>query len=316
MRDELIDRLDGAIDAVVARRDATAALQDPELAPLVRIAADLRHYPSADFKARLRAQLARRPTMSTAVLPSIREGFATVTPYLWVPDRGMADFLIRVFDAVETRVTEGGRHGTHRELRIGNSMLMLGEGTPGEFAPGRLMTFHVFVDDVDASYAKALAAGGESLGEPADRPYGERSGFIKDACGNHWYIASPLGPESFGHLLGTVTPFLHSRDVRGYIDFLVRAFGASEEVVHELPGGMIPYARARVGDAAIEFGTADPRPGAFCLYAADPDLVYEQAVAAGAKALGPAADQPSGVRMAFVEDPLGTQWYITRPAAR
>ena len=112
MTDELIDRLDGAIDAVVARRDATAALRDPELAPLVRIAADLRHYPGADFKTRLRAQLARRPTMSTAVLPSIREGFATVTPYLWVPDRGMADFLIRVFDAVETRVTEGGRHGT------------------------------------------------------------------------------------------------------------------------------------------------------------------------------------------------------------
>ena len=155
-------------------------------------------------------------------------------------------------------------------------MLMLGEGTPGEFAPGRLMTFHVFVDDVDASYAKALAAGGESLGEPANRPLGERSGFIKDAFGNHWYIASPLGPESFGHVLGTVTPFLHSRDVRGYIDFLVRAFGASEEVVHELPGGMIPYARARVGDAAIEFGTADPRPGAFCLYTADPDLVYSE----------------------------------------
>ena len=316
MTDELIDRLDGAIDAVVARRDATNALRDPRLAPLVRIAADLRHYPGAAFKARLRAQLARRPTMSSAVLTNIREGFATVIPYLWVPDRGMADFLIRVFDAVETRVVEGGRHGMHRELRIGNSMLMLSEGTPGETVPGRSMAFHVFVDDTDASYAKALAAGGESLGEPADRPYGERSGFIKDPFGNHWYIASPLGPESLGHALGTVTPFLHSHDVRRYIDFLVRAFGASEEVVHELPGGMIPYARARVGDAAIEFGTADPMPGAFCLYAADPDLVYEQAVAAGAKALAPAADQPSGVRMAFVEDPLGNQWYITRPALR
>ena len=316
MTDELIDRLDGAIDAVVARRDATVALRDPELAPLVRIAADLRHYPSADFKARLRAQLARRPTMSTVVLTNIREGFTTVTPYVWVPDRGLADFLIRVFDAVETRVAEGGRHGTHRELRIGNSMLMLGEGTPGEIVPGRSMAFHVFVDDTDASYAKALAAGGESLGEPADRPYGERSGFIKDAFGNHWYIASPLGPESFGHALRTVTPFLHSRDVRGYIDFLVRAFGASEEVVHELPGGVIPYARARVGDAAIELGTADPMPGAFCLYVADPDLVYEQAVAAGAKALSPPVDQPSGDRMAFVEDALGNQWYITRPALR
>jgi uncharacterized glyoxalase superfamily protein PhnB len=314
MADELIDRLDGAINALVARRDATEALRDPELAPLVRIAADLRYYPSAEFKARLRAQLERRKTMSTVVPTNIREGFTTVTPYVWVPDRGLSNFLIRVFDAVETRVAEGGRHGTHRELRIGDSMLMLGEGAPGDIVPGRSMAFHVFVDDIDAVYAKALAAGGESLGEPADRPYGERTGFIKDAYGNHWYIASPLGPESFAHALRTVTPFLHSRDVRGYIDFLVRAFGASEDVVHELPGGVIPYARARVGDAAIELGTADPMPGAFCLYVADPDVVYAQAVAAGAKALSPPVDQPSGDRMAFVEDALGNQWYITRPA--
>src|SRR5262245_44478533 len=98
MADELIDRLDGAIDAVVARRDATAALRDPELAPLVRIAADLRHYPGADFKARLRAQLERRKTMATAVLTTnVREGFTTVTPYVWVADRGLADFLMRAF---------------------------------------------------------------------------------------------------------------------------------------------------------------------------------------------------------------------------
>lgn len=314
MADELSDRLDSAITAVVARGDATAALQDPELAALVRIAGDLRHYPSANFKARLRTQLKRRQTLSSAELTSLREGFTTVTPYVWVADRGLADFLIRVFDAVETRVTEGGRHGTHRELRIGNSMLMLGEGAMSEIVPGRSMAFHVFVDDVDAVYAKALAAGGESLGEPADRPYGERSGFIKDAYGNHWYIASPLGPDSFAHALRTLTPYLHSRDVRGFIGFLVRAFGASEEVVHELPGGVIPYARVRVGDAAIELGTADPMPGAFCLYVADPDVMYEQAVAAGAKALSLAMDQPSGDRMAFVEDALGNQWYITRPA--
>ena len=159
MADELADRLDGAIDAVVARGDATAALRDPELATLVRIAADLRHYPSANFKARLRAQLERRKTVSTAELTNIREGFTTVTPYVWVADRGLSDFLIRVFDAVETRVTAGGRHGTHRELRIGNSMLMLGEGATGEVVPGRSMAFHVFVDDVDAVYAKAIAAG-------------------------------------------------------------------------------------------------------------------------------------------------------------
>ena len=316
MADELIDRLDAAIDAVMARRDATAALRDPELAPLVRIAADVRHYPGTDFKARLRAQLQGRKAMSsTAVLTtSVREGFTTVTPYVWVPDRGLADFLIRVFDAVETRVADNGPHGTHRELRIGNSMVMLGENPEIKHAPARSMAFHVFVDAVDEVFAKALAAGGESLGEPADRPYGERSGFIKDAYGNHWYIGTPLGPESFAHALRTVTPYLHSRDVRGYIDFLARAFGAVEEVVHESEPGFIPYARARIGDAAIEFGTADPMPGALFVYVADPDAAYDQALAAGAKALSPPADQPSGIRIGFVEDPLGNHWYIARPA--
>ena len=69
--------------------------------------------------------------MTTEVAPEatarIREGFTTVTPYMWVPDRGLADFLIRVFDAVETNVMDNPGHGIHRELRIGNSMVMLGE---------------------------------------------------------------------------------------------------------------------------------------------------------------------------------------------
>lgn len=63
----LSDRLDGVIDALVARGDASAALRDAELAPLARVASDLRHYPNRDFTARLRARLERRTTMTTAV---------------------------------------------------------------------------------------------------------------------------------------------------------------------------------------------------------------------------------------------------------
>ena len=63
----LSDRLHGVIDALVARGDASAALRDVELAPLARVAADLRHYPNRDFTARLRAQLERRTTMTTPV---------------------------------------------------------------------------------------------------------------------------------------------------------------------------------------------------------------------------------------------------------
>jgi uncharacterized glyoxalase superfamily protein PhnB len=316
----LPDRLDGVIDALVARGDASAALRDAELAPLARVAADLRHYPNRDFTARLRARLERRITMTTATAPNpaearlyVREGFTTVTPYIWVPDRGLADFLIRTYDAVETSVGEIPGHGVHRELRIGDSMVMIGESGPTD-VPARPMAFHVFVDDADATFARAIAAGGESLGVPEDRHYGERAGFIRDAYGNHWYIATALGPQSLGHALRTVTPYLHTRDVDGYMAFLARAFGAVEETRAEQPGGVIPYARMRIGDAAIELGTSDPMPGAYFLYVADPDAAYEQASAAGATSLSAPADRPSGDRIAFVADPMGNHWYLARPA--
>jgi PhnB protein len=305
MADQLLsDRLDEVIDA----------LRDPELAPLARVAADLRHYPRRDFTSRLRTQLERRTTMTTATLaPGIREGFTTVTPYVWVPDRGLADFLIRTFDAVETRVDENPGHGIHRELRIGSSMVMIGE-TGRTDVPARSQAFHVFVDDADATFARALAAGAMSLGEPEDRHYGERTGFVADAYGNQWFIATALGPQSLGHALRTVTPYLFADDVDGYMKFLTRAFGAVEETRAEQPGGVIPYARMRVGDAAVEFGTHTPMPGAYFLYVSDPDAVYEQALAAGATSLSAPADQPSGLRIGFVEDPLGNHWYIARPA--
>jgi len=305
----------------MARGDASAALRDPELAPLARVAADLRHYPNRDFTTRLRARLERRTTMTTAVdnpaeaglYVTVREGFTTVTPYVWVPDRGLADFLIRTFDAVETRVDDNPGHGIHRELRIGSSMVMIGESGRTD-APARPVAFHVFVEDADATFARAIAAGGTSLGEPEDRHYGERTGFVRDAWGNHWYIATALGPQSLGHALRTVTPYLHARDVDGYMAFLARAFGAVEETRAEQPGGVIPYARMRFGDAAVEFGTSDPMPGAYFMYVADPDAVYEQALAAGAKSLSAPTDQPSGLRIGFVEDPVGNHWYIARPA--
>ena len=321
MADTLTDRLDGIIDVLVARGDASGALRDAELAPLARVAADLRHCPDREFTARLRAQLERRTTMATALEgPAkaghyVREGFTAVTPYIWVPDRGLADFLARVFDAAETSVMDNPGHGIHREMRIGNSMVMIGE--TGENKPGlsRPIALHVFVDDVDATFARAIAAGGTSMGDPEDRPYGERSGFIRDAYGNHWYVATPLGPQSVGHALRSVTPFLHAPDLEAYMTFLARAFGAVEEMRHEEPAGVIRYARVRLGDAPLEFGPADPMPGSYFMYVTDPDVVYDQALAAGATSLSPPADRPSG-RVAFVEDPVGNHWYIARPALR
>jgi uncharacterized glyoxalase superfamily protein PhnB len=312
----LADRLDETIDAIVARGDATAALTDPALAPLARVAADLRHYPSPEFRARLRAQLERRTTMTTMSTGTVmREGFTTITPYIRVSDAGLLDFLAQVFDARETFSGRGTGGGMHREVRIGDSMLMIGEGEvrAGGVMPIRPVAFHVFVPDVDATFERAIAAGATSLGEPADRHYGERAGFVRDPLGNHWYIATALGPDSLAASLRTVTPVIHLKGAAEYMEFLRRALGAVEEMRADDPTGAVRYARLRVGDAAIELGEGAPMPGSFLLYVADPDALYEQALAAGATSVMPLSDQPYA-RTGGVEDPAGNQWFFSRPA--
>ena len=313
----LIDRLDEIVTVILRRGDASAALRDPELAPLARVAAGLRHYPRPEFIAGLRAQLERRAAMSaTLVAPAIRQGFTTVTPYLRVEQPGLPEFLTRVFDAEETFSARGSAGGMHREMRIGNSMIMIGEGGSGSetVMPIRPAALHVYVPDADRTFERAIAAGATSLGAPADRPYGERAGFVKDPSGNHWYIATAAGPSPVPEGLETVTPFLHVRAARDQAEFLKRAFHAVEESWQEA-GGRIRYARLRIGNAAVELGEAEgePMPGAFYLYVGDVDTLYRDALAAGATSLWAPADQPYGDRVGAVEDSAGNQWFIARP---
>ena len=67
--------------------------------------------------------------------------------------------------------------GLHAEARIGDSMLMIGGGIPGEEfnATPNTHALHIYVEDADAVYKKALAAGATSIDEPRDQEYGERS---------------------------------------------------------------------------------------------------------------------------------------------
>jgi PhnB protein len=320
MADEaLIDRLDQTIDALLERRDATFALRDPELAPLARLAADLRHAPDHAFRARLLANLTRRMTMTTLVLEptAIREGFTTVTPYIRMREAGLLDFLTAVFGATETFSAKGSAGGVHREVRVGDSMVMIGEGgIEGNF-PFSPAAFHVYVPDVDAAFQRALAAGATSLGEPADRPYGERAGFVSDAFGNHWYIATAFGASYVPAGRRTITPFVHPRGVPAYIEFLERAFNAEVEIRAE-HGDIVRHARLRIGSGAIEMGDSEgatePMRTGFYLYVPDADALYEQAVAAGATPLSPPADQSYGDRVGSVMDAQGITWFIARPA--
>ena len=318
MADALTDRLDRTIDLLLDGRDATAALADPELSPLAVVASDLRFCPSPAFKERLRATLERRTKMPMMLENvKLREGFTTVTPYVRVRTAGLADFLTAAFGAVETSVTRMGGDSVHREVRVGDAMLMIGEGGPESGLAFARSAFHVFVPDVDAAFARAIAAGGTSLGAPEDRPYGERSGFVEDTFGNRWYIATSLGPTPVPQGYQTVTPYMHPRGVPSYVDFLQRAFSAVEEFRYEREG-IVMHARVRIGDGAIEMGDAqsqaEPEPIAIYLYVADCDALYEQAVAAGATPLFPPTVQSYGDRMGAVRDAMGTTWYIARPA--
>jgi PhnB protein len=112
--------------------------------------------------------------MSSNVKP-IPDGYHTVTPYLIV--EGVAeliDFLKQAFDAVEKERLPGpdGKVG-HAEVRIGDSVVMMGEaGGEWKPVPGAM---YLYVNDTDATYKRALEAGATSLMEPADQFYGDRN---------------------------------------------------------------------------------------------------------------------------------------------
>jgi len=323
MADALSGRLDRMVDTILARGDATAALRDPELAPFAGLVVEMRHYPNPAFAARLKARLKVRTTMSPAAATATptttraREGFTTITPYVRANDDSISRFLKQVFGAEETTTTPRPNGSVHRELRVGDSMIMIGEGGPEGAVPVRPTAYHVYVEDVDATFARALAAGGTSMGEPADRPYGERSGYIRDAAGNYWYIARRLTGPAVPEGLRTVTPYLHPQGAPAYIEFLKQAFGAVEEARHLDPGGRVMHAQVRIGNAVLELGEPDPAapmPTTFYLYVDDADALYERALAAGATSVAPPADQWYGDRVASVTDSMGNLWYIARPA--
>jgi PhnB protein len=194
-------------------------------------------------------------------------------------------------------------------------MLMIGEsGSQGTETGNAAAAFHVYVPDVDAVFARAVAAGAKSMGAPEDRVYGERSGFVEDPFGNHWYIATHLGPSPVPAGFRMVTPFVHPRGASSYIEFLSRAFGAVEEFKHEV-GGLVMQARVRIGNGAIEMGDGrtEPKPTAFYLYVPDVDALFDRAVAAGATPLLPPEEKPYGERVASVKDTIGITWYMARP---
>lgn len=118
------------------------------------------------------------------------EGFTTVTPFIMVEDaQKVVDFVKRAFDAEEVHMLRRADGVIqHAQMKIGDSLFLLGD-TMGKH-PARPATLYLYVPDCDCHYERGLAAGGESLSEPADQFYGDRNASIKDPCGNVWWIAT------------------------------------------------------------------------------------------------------------------------------
>jgi PhnB protein len=136
----------------------------------------------------------------------IPEGYHTTTPYLCV--NGAADaieFYKKAFGATELlrMGSPGGKIG-HAELQIGDSRVMLADEFPemGFLSPktigGSPVMMHLYVEDVDATVPKAVAAGAKVTRPVADQFYGDRGGQVEDPFGHKWYVSThkeDLSPE-------------------------------------------------------------------------------------------------------------------------
>jgi PhnB protein len=128
----------------------------------------------------------------------IPDGYHAVTPYLIIRGAARAiEFYKQVFGATEV-MRLGGSEGKigHAELRIGDSVIMMADEYPemGARSPetigGTPVMILVYVTDVDAVFARALAAGAKQVRPIADQFYGDRSGTMTDPFGHNWTIAT------------------------------------------------------------------------------------------------------------------------------
>ncbi len=128
----------------------------------------------------------------------IPDGYHAVTPYLIVKDASRAiEFYKKAFGATELMRMTGtdGRIG-HAEIRIGDSPVMLADEHPdfGAKSPqtigGSPITMMLYVEDVDATVERAVAAGATLTRPVADQFYGDRTGGVTDPFGHVWYVGT------------------------------------------------------------------------------------------------------------------------------
>ncbi len=322
-------QLDEAVQAMLVSLPPRAEkAPDRELVPLMRVAQALRELPRKEFRAALRSDLQRRGSMNEGTAASgagaaaaaralhyQRPGLTSITPYIIV--RGAAqflEFLKAAFKGVEQmRMPTPDGLIMHAEVAVGNGAIEVSDGS--DAYPAAPTAIHLYVDDADATYDKALQAGATSIYAPTDEhPSGDRWGAAKDQFGNLWYIATPKGWTPGPEGLRSVQPYLHLREAHKMIPFLEAAFGAEAMGVHKSPEGAVLHATIRIGNATLEIdeahGEFQPMPCHLHVYVPDTDAVYAQALRAGATSIETPQDKPYGDRAAGVKDAWGNSWFI------
>jgi PhnB protein len=114
--------------------------------------------------------------------------YHSITPYLLVDGATkFAEWCVEAFGAHRRNQLEmpGGKVG-HGEVQIGDSVIMYADSSDEN--PPSSVGLMLYVDDVDAAFARAIAAGATSMEEPSDKFYGDRMGTIGDPFGNWWSL--------------------------------------------------------------------------------------------------------------------------------
>jgi PhnB protein len=128
----------------------------------------------------------------------IPDDYPRVAPYLVVDGAAAAiDFYTSVLGATERMrlAAPEGKVG-HAELQIGNSVIMLADEAPDmdirgpKSFGGTPVTLHVYVEDVDTVFDRAVGAGAKALRPVEDKFYGDRSGQFEDPFGHRWDVAT------------------------------------------------------------------------------------------------------------------------------
>jgi len=144
--------------------------------------------------------------MAAKVKP-IPDGFHAITPYLTVEGAAkLMDFLKQAFGAVEIlRTTRPDGTIGHAQMKIADSFVMIADaGPPWKPMPTGI---YLYVEDCDATYKRALQAGGISLMEPADMFYGDRNAGVQDPAGNMWWISTHIEDISTEEMLQRAEAF-------------------------------------------------------------------------------------------------------------